>query len=62
MADPRREQSKKNEIRRGAKPRSPGENEPLAVEEFEVVVDENQPEEVEKTVETLEKERDESNT
>ncbi len=60
MADPRREQSKNNETRRGVKPRSPGENEPLVVEEVEGVVDENQSEEVEKTVEMLEKERDES--
>ncbi len=61
MVDPRRERNKNNnKKRRGVKPRSPEENEPVAVEEIEVVVDEVKPEEVEKTVEMLEKERDES--
>lgn len=61
MVDPRRERNKNNnKKRRGVKPRSPEENEPVAVEEIEVVVDEVKPEDVEKTVEMLEKERDES--
>ena len=62
MADPRREKNKNNEIRRGVKPRSPEENESVHVasDDVEVIVEENEPEEVAKTVEMLEKERDES--
>lgn len=60
MADPRREQTKNSEIRRGVKPRSPEENEQLVAEEVELVEDEIDSEETSKTVETLEKERDES--